>query len=51
MKGWIFENPFGQQCTKSGAIMVFKGFKRGKFAGYKFCGYSTFPKCRNVDDF
>jgi restriction system protein len=38
----------GQQCSKCGATMVLRDAKRGKSAGNKFWGCSTFPKCRNI---
>jgi len=44
----VVENRTGQQCTKCGATMVLRDSKKGKYAGNKFWGCSTFPKCRNV---
>ena len=44
----VVEDTTGQQCARCGAAMVIRSAKRGKSAGNKFWGCTTFPKCRNV---
>ena len=39
-----------KRCSKCGSVMVMRQAKKGKFAGNKFWGCSSFPQCRNIEN-
>ncbi len=48
VKQLVKSKPSTDTCSKCGSDMVLRESKKGKHAGNKFWGCSSFPKCRNI---